>query len=946
MAKPCFKCDAFNKNLDECGVLKKLRALSLDKLDGPQERDEKLANRKPYINDLFFDRPCEFSSRVMSKIGYFMSKRGLKLQNNSDIHNDVVINLMEVDFRRIEPDYDDFRRYLAKMIRSAIQRDYSQRYGNHCCGACAFFLEGNKRCLCPDLKPAQGQKYINVNYSTNPKAVIHGGMYLLGADDILDWSRLCARLGNAGDRVNPASRIWESMPQETRLAILNAVKTNEFNETFKRVFLESLNGILARRDFYQEIYFKGINITGEAEELLKRSEKGLSDREAQRLNRLIIERACPQEIARSRKGCSHYSSRQVVDLDHWKEIYAPEANEVENTLRHMESLGPRQRKLVKLLRIMLEGHQFEEDGYEISEVARRIGKHRTTIPKDLYGTTEKEKDDRGKKITYHQAGAFDIFRAIYTGAIFTLKQKNLRLWSIVNRRDFSPDAIQPSFKKIANEFGISKREAIERYIEGWDFIKPQPAKGDGNMSRFETDEDKQKPEPLNPKRLIARASEILHPDAYLLLTYAEGGLDRNIRTRIAGHILICESCSAELENIELEFLGDADYSARATKPLGWMSARLFQLTRKASRAGDTGRAGAAGWFDFLSLPASLKYQLAATAIAMASILIWWEARYSGLNRDLSSMTKTIESLKHENESFEQENAMLLDKTEKAEKAIIFDEQLRQLLTDKQTALERKISQLQNQNNGSKPLPPKLAMHLRSPVKLQDVSGVMTIDNDGSVSFTEPDKATQKLPASIAQSVAEFVATGAVTPAEPKTVAIASNQGSPTRGGIGEGPALVPLSPALTAVRSTNPTLRWEPTPGAQRYKITIAYPKNKENGRVIRQEIVESQTQLTLPSGALKQGQIYFWQVETVVEGRVRISPAVGFWALSEKTLHAVEAVERDYNSSALTLASVYAKYGLYEEALSQIERLAALNPNNPAAQMMLQRLRRQLGKD
>ena len=63
------------------------------------------------------------------------------------------------------------------------------------------------------------------------------------------------------------------------------------------------------------------------------------------------------------------------------------------------------------------------------------------------------------------------------------------------------------------------------------------------------------------------------------------------------------------------------------------------------------------------------------------------------------------------------------------------------------------------------------------------------------------------------------------------------------------------------------------------------------------------------------------------------------------ETLSEVEAAELSYPNSALVLASVYKAHGLHEEALVQLERLADMNPTSPLVQVMLNNVRRQLGR-
>jgi len=262
-----------------------------------------------------------------------------------------------------------------------------------------------------------------------------------------------------------------------RDTIANVARPNELTKQFQCSFVQALNGLVERRDFYREEYFRAVSLTAEAKDLLQRPPKLLLQVEVQRLNRLLLEASFQQELARSHKGCPHYSSKQFVELDDLKLLTTIDTKDVAETLSYMESLGPRQRKLTKLLHMMLKGYANEENGYEVTEIARQTGKHRTTVAKELHGTTENETDEAGREMTYHQAGAFDAFRAIYTNAIFTLEQRETALWSVVSRRDFSSDAIQCGFNKIAGELGISKRDAIQRYVEGWNRLRLESEEG-------------------------------------------------------------------------------------------------------------------------------------------------------------------------------------------------------------------------------------------------------------------------------------------------------------------------------------------------------------------------------------------------------------------------------------------------------------------------------------
>jgi hypothetical protein len=160
--------------------------------------------------------------------------------------------------------------------------------------------------------------------------------------------------------------------------------------------------------------------------------------------------------------------------------------------------------------------------------------------------------------------------------------------------------------------------------------------------------------------------------------------------------------------------------------------------------------------------------------------------------------------------------------------------------------------------------------------------------------------------------------------------------------VGGAETPVPISPVLTAVRSTTPTLRWEPMPGAREYKVVVTYPSTKEGGRIVcPRTSVGAGTQVTLSDCKLQQGEVYVWQVETTVDDEVRLSPPAGFWVIDEKAAREVTAAEQNHGSSALVLASVYAKHGLNVEALTQAERLHTMNPSSPQARKILDNLRR-----
>jgi hypothetical protein len=228
---------------------------------------------------------------------------------------------------------------------------------------------------------------------------------------------------------------------------------------------------------------------------------------------------------------------------------------------------------------------------------------------------------------------------------------------------------------------------------------------------------------------------------------------------------------------------------------------------------------------------------------------------------------------------------------------------------------------------------------------QDDLEMVAIGNDGAVRLSDQ----TALPASLSRASRELIETGMAPPTQDARLALAVindlTREAQQRAQDAGNSLPVPVSPILTAIRPGNPTLHWNSVPGAQGYQVRIAYPPDREDGKVIWEASVGNSTQAPLPPGVLQSGQVYLWQVETSVEGRSRVSPEVGFWVLDADSLRKVMTAERNYPRSALVRASVYETYGLYEEALSQVERLAKKNPASSRAQAMLDQLRHQLGK-
>lgn len=229
--------------------------------------------------------------------------------------------------------------------------------------------------------------------------------------------------------------------------------------------------------------------------------------------------------------------------------------------------------------------------------------------------------------------------------------------------------------------------------------------------------------------------------------------------------------------------------------------------------------------------------------------------------------------------------------------------------------------------------------------LHDGGKVVVVERAGAVRVVDE----TDLPPSLAQAVRALVEKGSAPPTQRVAMAMATLRFDETNSALrsareGEKPLPVPLNPVLTAVRSPQATLRWRAIPGAQQYAVRVAYPEEKESGKVIWYGSAGPKTEITVPAGTLRRGQLYFWQVEAIVAGESRLSPAVGFWVLDARTLRRLGSLEKKHPDSALVRAAVLEANGVYDEARALLERLAASNPDSPRVRVMLEQLDRRTG--
>lgn len=121
-------------------------------------------------------------------------------------------------------------------------------------------------------------------------------------EDVEEWSKLVESLrqASASFQKTGARRMWDVMNAEQRKSIeeFRPLKQNptftdigEFQSAVRRV-LDALEEAIQRKDLYQKEYWTRSQLGSEGRELVDRVDR-LSDRETERLNRLLVEAAFP-----------------------------------------------------------------------------------------------------------------------------------------------------------------------------------------------------------------------------------------------------------------------------------------------------------------------------------------------------------------------------------------------------------------------------------------------------------------------------------------------------------------------------------------------------------------------------------------------------------------------------------------------------------------------------
>jgi len=157
-----------------------------------------------------------------------------------------------------------------------------------------------------------------------------------------------------------------------------------------------------------------------------------------------------------------------------------------------------------------------------------------------------------------------------------------------------------------------------------------------------------------------------------------------------------------------------------------------------------------------------------------------------------------------------------------------------------------------------------------------------------------------------------------------------------RGVDNQGNKFSVINPVGKVMLSDHPTFRWSPLEGATGYVVEVYDDK-------LRQIIASPQltdTSWTAPQ-PLKRGAIYSWQVTAIKGGKEFTSPrapapVAKFRILDETLANELVQARRDYASSHLTMALLYTKAGLLDNAEREFRALQKANPTSAISLLLL----------
>ncbi len=217
-------------------------------------------------------------------------------------------------------------------------------------------------------------------------------------------------------------------------------------------------------------------------------------------------------------------------------------------------------------------------------------------------------------------------------------------------------------------------------------------------------------------------------------------------------------------------------------------------------------------------------------------------------------------------------------------------------------------------------------------QLNDGPGVVSVDQQGKLSGTD------NLPPSYQELVKKALTSQRID--RSSQLQGLTRPPSSLMGANEPGREFSVFAPAGVVSMSDRPAFRWSRLEGASGYVVEIYDAQFK---------LVMASPEVTTVSWtatqSLPRGQVYSWQVKAVKDGQeVTVprppAPQARFRVLDQGRANEIARAKREYGSSHLTLALLYAEAGLLKEAEQELRIVQRANPRSEIVGNLLRQVR------
>jgi len=218
-------------------------------------------------------------------------------------------------------------------------------------------------------------------------------------------------------------------------------------------------------------------------------------------------------------------------------------------------------------------------------------------------------------------------------------------------------------------------------------------------------------------------------------------------------------------------------------------------------------------------------------------------------------------------------------------------------------------------------------------KLNDGDGRVTLDREGNLSGAD------HLPPAYQQMIRRAL-TGQELGRSPLLAGLMAPGDKPRGNGEVRRVEFSVIEPVGSVTLSDRPTFRWSQLNGATGYVVEVY--DERFGPAATSPQITDHSWTAPQP---LKRGEIYYWQVKAVKDGRELKAPRAPAPQAKFRILDAARTSElaqarRAYASWRLILGVLYAQAGLLDEAEREFRALQENNPNSELVQRLLKQVR------